>query len=91
MIAVGPAFGAILAFTAATGDAGERDCQKLDARYRVAIAGVSDALRAYEKCVAESLGRADCSGEFAELELAQDRFEIAVGDLRKGCRGEERR
>jgi len=92
MIATGPALGALLALAAASaGDADRGDCQKLDARYRAAVAGITDTLHAYEKCLAGSLGRADCSGEFGELELAQDRFEIAVGDLRKGCQGEERR
>lgn len=83
MIAMGPAFGALLTLAAVSGDANERDCS---IPYRAAVAAVTDTIRAYEKCVAESLGRADCSGEFGELELAQDRFEIAVGGLRKGCR-----
>ncbi len=73
MIAMGPAVGALLTLAAASaGDTGLGDCQKLGSRYRVVVATVTDALSAYEKCVAESLGRADCSGEFGELELAQD-------------------
>ena len=55
-------------------------------QYNDAVPAITRALRSYENCVAQSLGRNDCSGEFGELELEQDRFENAVADLRKGCR-----
>ena len=80
---LGPAFGALLILAVAADDAA--DCGKLSARYHATVAAVTDALHAYEKCIAASLGRNDCSGEFGDLELEQDRFEIVVADYAKVC------
>jgi len=60
-------------------------CQTAGRGYDEARAAVAVALRAYDQCVAASLGRYDCSGEFGELELEQDRFERAVEGYRGEC------
>ena len=91
MIALGPAFGALLILAVASDrNADAADCGKLGARYQATVAAVTDTLRTYERCVAVSLGRNDCSGEFGDLELEQDRFEIAVADYRKVCQPAKR-
>jgi hypothetical protein len=41
---------------------------------------VIETARAYQQCVAESLGRNDCGEEFADLDLAQACYERAVAD-----------
>lgn len=50
-----------------------------------ALSEVTEALRAYEQCVAASGARYACSVEFSDLDLAQDGFESAVTEYAKGC------
>lgn len=61
-------------------------CKRAGARYKAAKAEVIETLRAYQQCVAESLGRDDCAEEFADLDLAQARHERAIADYHNACR-----
>lgn len=60
------------------------DCTNAAARYKAAIAGVVDALRKFEACVAASNKRDDCTDEFEALDSAHDDFADAVDSL-KNC------
>jgi hypothetical protein len=61
-------------------------CKRASARYEGAKAEVIETVRAYQQCIAESLGRDDCGEEFADLDLAQARHERAVADYHNYCR-----
>ena len=53
-------------------------CKRAGDHYQAAKAEVHEAARAYQQCVAESLGRDDCGEEFADLDLASARHETKV-------------
>ena len=68
---------------AAGADAGE--CQEAIDRYHHKLSDVSDAVRQYARCVADSRGRDDCDSEFSALRNAQDDFESAVHQYKNEC------
>jgi hypothetical protein len=72
----------LAAVTAAPGD----PCKRAGDHYQAAKAEFNEAVRGYQQCVAESLGRGDSGEEFADVDLAQARHERAVADYHKACR-----
>lgn len=60
-------------------------CKRVGQRYEAAKAEVIDAVRSYERCIAASRARETCEAEFADLDLAQDRYERTVADYRDAC------
>jgi hypothetical protein len=80
-----PVMGALLVFV--VGSMSDTDaCRQVANRYEMAAAAIIDALRIYEKCVDASHGRDDCSAEYSDLDVAQDRFETAVSEYNERCR-----
>ena len=61
------------------------DCSTIGARYDGAVAKVTEALRTYEKCIASSEQRKDCTDEMQALDSAHDDFTDVVDDA-KECR-----
>jgi len=61
-------------------------CQATREVFHKAIEGLRGDLSAYKQCSDGSNGRDDCSTEYADLDLAQDRYEMAVAELTKHCR-----
>jgi uncharacterized protein YgiB involved in biofilm formation len=61
-------------------------CAQSGKRYEAMKTEVVQALRDYERCVAESRGRDTCEAEYGDLDLAQARFEAAVADYARECR-----
>jgi hypothetical protein len=87
MLPAYPVIGALLVFVVApTGDGDRNACKQAAKHYEIAVTEVTDALRNYEKCIVASRGRAACSEEFSDLDVAQDQFETAVSEYEKGCR-----
>jgi hypothetical protein len=60
-------------------------CESAARDYRVALAGVTGALRTYEQCVIASRGRSQCTDIFDELDGAQRDFEDAVTEFQRAC------
>ncbi len=82
----GPVVGMILTFAVvAGGNSDEADCAKESVRYGAAVASVTEALRAFEKCIIASHGRDTCTPEFDDLDAAQAQFESAVADHERLC------
>jgi hypothetical protein len=65
--------------------ANPEECREAVDRYNQALSDVSDAFRAYGRCVSDSRGHDDCSSEFSQLRSAQDDFETAVSDYGSEC------
>jgi hypothetical protein len=60
------------------------DCGNAADRYTASVAGVVNALRAYEKCIAHSDKKDDCAAQMQALDNAHDNFADAVADT-KDC------
>ena len=80
---IGPA---TLLLLVALGGANASPCQASQELFQTAIEGLRADLAAYKQCIDRSNGRDDCSTEYADLDLAQDRYETAVAELAKRCR-----
>jgi hypothetical protein len=65
--------------------AARADCSDAVSTYNSAISAVSDALRRYNRCLANSNGHDDCSSEFRRLKNAQSDFESAVSEYGSEC------
>ena len=61
-------------------------CRDAVDQYNSAISEVSNRLRRYSTCVADSKGSDDCSSEFRRLRSAQSDFETAVSTYQSDCR-----
>ena len=61
------------------------ECREAVDQYNSALSDVSDALKRYRSCVADSQGHDDCSSEFSTLRSAQDDFESAVSEYESEC------
>jgi len=61
------------------------ECQEAINKYNTAIGDVSDALKAYARCVSDSRGHDDCSIEFSTLQSAHSDFEDAVSAYGLDC------
>jgi hypothetical protein len=75
----------MIALTATSPPITDRDCRAASERREAAVSLVSDALRAYQKCVVSGQRRDDCSRQFDELDSAQDEFADAVAGYPIGC------
>jgi len=79
------AFALPLLIIAAVGGAEISPCEAAQSAFRNVVSALMDATHDYEQCVRNSNGRDDCSTVFSDLDVAQERFEAVVADLRK-CR-----
>ncbi|MBV9827378.1 MAG: hypothetical protein JO001_17190 [Alphaproteobacteria bacterium] len=61
-------------------------CEKSHAAFQQITTDVRDAIAVYDRCVSGSNGRANCSEEFEDVQIAQDWFEMIVAELANGCR-----
>jgi hypothetical protein len=61
------------------------ECREAVDKYNSAVSDVSDALKRYRSCVADSQGHDDCSSEFSRLRSAQDDFESGVSEYGSEC------
>ena len=71
--------------SAASSRADPAQCGEATSRYNSALDDVTDALRAYSRCVSDSRGHDDCSSKFSRLRSAQDDFESAVSNYLSEC------
>ena len=78
-----PVFAALLVLTVGNGEVPD-DCKRRSSHHEAVVTELTNALRAYERCVLASRGRDPCTGEYEDLDVAQDKFETAVADGR-GC------
>ena len=60
-------------------------CRESLAHYNDMVAAIHSAARVYERCVAASLARDDCGGEFIELQATHKDFEAAVTERAAKC------
>ena len=65
-----------------------QQCPEALASYNEMVIAVHAAVRAYERCVAASLGRDDCGADYIELQVTQRDFEAAVDEWRAKCERE---
>ena len=82
----GPPFATLLILALASGGNSDIDaCAKESAHYQAIVGALTEALRAYEKCMRASRGRDPCTAEYEDLDVAQDKFETAVEDHARPC------
>jgi hypothetical protein len=72
-----------IAAPAVDADKGAR-CRGVALEYDIARAEVQEAAAGYQKCLADDQSASACTEAFAELDLAQDRFEHAAEE-RRAC------
>jgi len=77
--------GLALAIASSVAAADPSECREAINAYDSARSDVSDALRAYAHCIADSQGHDDCSSEFSRLHSAHDDFESAVSQYETAC------
>lgn len=65
--------------------AGPDECREAIDAYKSAVDDISQALRRYANCIADSKGHDDCSSEFRRLRSDQDDFETAVSSYESDC------
>jgi hypothetical protein len=65
--------------------AGEDECKEAIASYNSAVEDVSNAMKRYSRCVADSQGHDDCSSEFRRLTSSQSDFEAAIPNSGSEC------
>ena len=75
---------AILAAPPALAD--PEQCRDAAEAYKTAHEDLTDAIETYNRCVADSAGREDCSAESSDVQSAQDDFESTVRDYEVECR-----
>jgi hypothetical protein len=62
-------------------------CRDARRSYHEALAGLSEALRAYGQCLSLGRGEDDCAVAFVDVESAQRDIETAVAAIRQSCDG----
>lgn len=85
MRAFGPIFALAISLIGTPANADPEECREAIDQYKSAADDVSNALRQYASCVADSQGHDDCSSEFSQLQSAQDDFESAVTQYEGEC------
>jgi hypothetical protein len=63
-----------------------QECRDATDQYKKTIDDVSQALKRYTSCVADSKGHDDCSAQFRRLRSAQDDFKSAVSIYQRDCK-----
>jgi hypothetical protein len=76
----------LLAIAALAQTSSPDGCSRATQHFDAASREVSAVLPAYQRCVAASGARDDCTVEFGDLDMAQDRFEAAVREYAEACR-----